>query len=233
MRFLFFATGVIGLFGISASLSAAEPSAQLFGGVEVSTGTSYTYLGHVAPLSGSSFGNGFVRKLWVDWSRYRYDKGGQTYDVSAPGAEMALGYQRASENHWWASYAGLTYRHSSISPDDPTSTIRGGMLRPKFQLEGEQTLDQKWKVSAIGSYITGQRAYWVRGRVLRDAWSDRQIGLEEITQGDPNYHANQFGVLLLGLKASNTVDVGLKAGARRVGGLNSQAYFGIELGGMY
>lgn len=233
MRTALLAVGIIALLSISASLSAAEPSAQLFGGAEVSTGTSYAYLGHVAPLPGSSFGNGFVRRLWVDWSRYRYDKGGQTYDVSAPGAEMALGYQRASENHWWASYAGLAYRHSSISPDDPASMIRGGLLRPKFQMEGEQALGQKWKASAIGSYITGQRAYWARGRVLLDTGSDRQIGLEAITQGDPDYHANQFGVLLLGLKAGSAVNAGLKVGARQVGGLNSQVYSGIELGGMY
>jgi len=169
----------------------------------------------------------------MDRSEYRYDKGGQTFNVTAPGAEIAFGYQRASENHWWNAYAGLAYRQSSISPDDPTSTIRGNMLSPKFQLEGEQTLGQEFKISASGSYITGQQAYWVRGRVLREIGSDRQIGLEAISQGDPNYHANQFGVLLLGFKAVNTVNVGFKLGARQVGGLNSQAYFGVELGGMY
>lgn len=233
MRIARLAVGMIGLLGMSASLPAAELSAQLLGGVEVSTGTSYAYFGHVAPLQGSSFGNGFVRRIWIDGSKYRYDKGGQTYEVSAPGAEMALGYQKASGNNWWTAYAGLTYRHSSISPDDPANTIRGGMLRPKFQLEGEQMLGQKLKANASGSYIMGQGTYWVRGRVLRDIRSDRQIGLEAITQGDSNYHANQFGVLLLGLKAGNRVDVGLKLGVRQAGGLSSRAYFGVELGGMY
>jgi len=233
MRNDYFTVFIIGLFCLSTRLSAAEPSAQLLGGTEASSGASYAYFGHVAPLAGSSFGNGIVRRLWIDRSRYRYDKDGTTHEVSAPGAEIALGYQRASENHWWTAYAGLTYRHSSISPDDPASSIRGGMLRPKFQLEGEQTLDQKWKVSASGSYIAGQQAYWVRGRALRNIRSDRQVGLEVITQGDPNYHASQFGVLLLGLKAGNAVNAGLKAGAVQVGGLRSHAYFGLELGGMY
>lgn len=233
MRVASLAVGIIGLFGISASLWADEPSTLLLGGAEVSTGASYTYFGHVAPLPESSLGNGFVRKLWIDWSRYRYDKGGSTYDVSAPGAEIALGYQRASENHWWAAYAGLAYRHSNLTPDDPTSTVRRSMLRPKFQLEGEQTLDQTFKVSASGSYLSGQQAYWVRGRILRNIWSDRQTGLEAVAQGDPNYHASQLGIVLLGLKVGNAVDVGLKVGAQQIGGLNSHAYFGIELGGMY
>lgn len=231
MRTVILAAGLICF--LSASLAAADPSSQLLGGLEVSSGVSYAYLGHVTPLPGSSFGNGFVRKLWIDLSQYRYDKSGSTYDVSAPGAEIAVGYQRANENHWWATYAALAYRQSSLSPFDPTSAIRRNMLSPKFQMEGEQALDQNWKVSANGSYVTVQEAYWVRGRVLRNIWSNRQIGLEAITQGDPDYRANQLGVLLLGLKVSNTVDVGLKVGALQVEGLNSHAYFGIELGGMY
>jgi len=234
MRIAFRAAGVICLLGISANSSAAEPSTLLLGGAEFSTGTSYAYLGQVAPLSQGSSGNGFVRKLWLDWSKYRYEGGGgQTYNVSAPGAAISLGYRGVAENHWWAAYAGLIYRNSSISPVDLSSTVRGGMLRPQFQLEGEQRLGQKWKVAGIGSYIEGQQAYWARGRVLRDTLSGRQIGLEAITQGDPTYSANQFGVVLAGLKAGNTLNVGFKLGVRRVTNLSSQPYFGIELGRIY
>lgn len=224
---------MIGLICISASCSAVATPSQWLAGSEVSTGTSYLYIGQVTALPGSSFGNGYVKRLWIDWSKYRYDKGGQNYKVSAPGAELALGYQRASENHWWAAYAGLSYRHASLSPADPMSSISGNKLYPKFQIEGEQTLDPKWKLSAIGSYVTGQHAYWMRARVVHDYWPGMQIGLESLAQGDPNYHANQLGILLLGLKVGNSMNVGLKVGARRVGGLNSHAYFGVELGGMY
>ena len=41
-------------------------------------------------MPGSTFGHGLIRKLWSDWSKYRYDKNGQTYDVSAPGAEIVV-----------------------------------------------------------------------------------------------------------------------------------------------
>jgi hypothetical protein len=234
MRIAFRAAGVICLLGISANSSAAEPSILLLGGAEFSPDTSYAYLGQVAPLSEDSSSNGFVRKLWLDWSKYHYEGGGgQTYYVSAPGAAISLGYRGVTENHWWAAYAGMAYRNSSISPVDLTSTVRGGMLRPQLQLEGEQSLDQKWKVAGNGSYIQGQQAYWVRGRVLRNIWSGQQIGLEAITQGDPTYSANQFGVLLAGLKAGNTLNIGFKMGVRRETNLSSQPYFGIELGSMY
>lgn len=233
MRNAQFVAGVIGLLCISASCAAVATPSQWMAGTEFSTGTSYVYLGHVTALPGSSLGNGYVKRLWIDWSKYRYDKSGQNYEVSAPGAELALGFQRASENHWWAAFAGLTYRHTSLSPADPMSSISGNKINPKWQIEGEQTLGHKWRLSAIGSYVTGQQGYWTRARVLHDNLPGMQIGLESIAQGDPNYHANQYGILLLGLKANNTVNVGLKAGIRKVAGLNSHTYFGVELGGMY
>lgn len=233
LRTMFLATVLLYLFVTSSNLWAAEEPSQVFLGSNASSDNSYAYLGHVAPLPESVFGRGFVSKLWVDWSKYRYANGGQTYEVRAPGAEVALGYREASEAHWWAAFAGLAYRHSSISPDDLTNTVRGGMLRPIFQLEGEQTLEQKWRAGAGGSYIAGQKAYWVRGRVVREAWSGLQAGVEAITQGDPNYHANQFGVVLLGFKAGTNVDFGFSVGKRKVQGLDSQSYFGVELGGSY
>lgn len=88
MRTVILAPGLTCL--LSASLAAADPSSQLLGGLEVSSDASYAYLGHVTPLPGSSFGNGFARRLWIDLSQYRYDKNGSTYDVSAPGAEIAV-----------------------------------------------------------------------------------------------------------------------------------------------
>jgi len=151
------------LLGIAANSSAADPTTLLLGGAELSNSTSYAYLGQVSPLSVDSSGNGLVRKLWLDWSRYRYDgAGSQTYDVSAPGAAISVGYKQAVENRWWAAYAGLNYRNSSISPVDPTSTVRGGMLRPQIQIEGQQKFGQDWAVAANGNYIEGQQAYWVR-----------------------------------------------------------------------
>ncbi len=234
MRIAIRAASVICLLGMSANSLAAEPSTQLLGGAEFSSNTSYMYLGQVAPLSEGSSGDEFVRKLWLDWSKYSYVGGGnQTYNVSAPGAAFSLGYRRASESHWWAAYAGVAYRNSSISPVDLTSSVRGGMVRAQLQLEGEQTIGQNWKVSGNGNYIEGQQAYWARVRVLRDIRSGQQIGLEAITQGDPTYSANQFGVVLAGLKASSTINVGFKLGLSQVTGLSSHPYFGIELGSMY
>lgn len=212
--------------------SSAEPGAQLLGGVESSTGTSYSYLGYIVPFSGSSLGNGVVTKLWLDWSDYSYVANGQAYDVRNPGADVALGYQQAKETHWWGAYAGMTYQQLHISPANPASNVDGDHLWPKFQVEGEQTLDQIWKIALIGSYVGVQQSYWARARVLRKGWFGYQLGLEAITQGDPGYRANQYGVVLTGMQIGNRADIGFKLGTLKIEGLSSHPYFGVELGAL-
>lgn len=233
MRFATLAVCLIGLVGSAPSALLAAPFGQLFAGAEHSTGTTYVYFGHVAPLPGSTLGNGFIHRIWLDSSNYGYDKNNQSFDVRAPGAEWALGYQQAGDGNWWGALVGLAYRHTGITPDDLTSNVRGGMVRPKFQIEGQQTVAQQWTVAASASYITGQRAHWVRGRVLHETGSGGQFGLEAITQGDPNYRAHQIGLVSLGWKLGADVNAGFKLGARRLQGRKAQAYFGIELGSTY
>ncbi len=222
------------LLGMSANTLASEPSTLFLGGAEFSSGTSYDYLGQIAPLSEDLSNTGFVRKIWIDWLKYSYTgAGNQTYYASAPGAAFSLGYRQSNEFHQWGAYLGLVYRDTNISPVDPTSTVSGSMLRPQLQLDGEQTIYKNWKVAFNGSYIEGEQAYWANGKLLREIWSGQQIGLEVIKQGDPSYSAHQFGVLWTGLKFSDIFNFGFEIGTSQVTGQNSYPYFGIQFGRMY
>lgn len=232
MRTTFLACWLLGgLAGTSIEAASATPEALLLGGTEVSADNSYIYVGRVSSLSDAA-GNGPALRLWADWSRYKYDSDGLTRKVSAPGAQLALGWQGSDAGYWWGLYAGASYRRSSITPDDLTSTVRGSRLRPILQLEGERTVQENWKLGIGGSYVTGQKAYWSRARVARRVGSSLHLGAEAITQGDPDYRARQYGAVLSGLQAG-PVDIGLRLGARRVEGLESQTYFGVELGGWH
>ena len=231
MRHTLHALALIGLGTIFQCVHAAEPSVQWLSGTEFSSETAYAYVGRVTPLPGSALGNGWVTRLWVDWSRYRYEKDGQVYRVDAPGAEAAIGYQQAQADHWWSAMTGLAYRHSSIAPDDPSSAVRGGKVRMKFQVEGEQSVQRQWKVGATANYVAGQRAYWVRGRVVR-LLGEQGIGVESIVHGDPDYRAYQFGVLWNGIKTGAGGEIGFKIGGRHVEGLSTRPYIGIEFGSM-
>ena len=222
---------LIGLWLITpfSSVAGTEPSVQLLGGVEISRDASYAYAGRVTPLPGSQLGNGIVSRLWVDWSTYKYEKNNVSYDASVPGVEIALGYQHAKADYWWSAFGGVIYHYTSISPHDPESAAQGGKFRTKLQVEGEQKINQLWKLSGNASYIFGQEAYWTRARLFRSIGSGHRLGLEAIIQGDPDYRLTQVGVVLFGIKLSDEISTGVKIGVRKAEGLNSQAYMGVEL----
>ncbi|MBU0680797.1 MAG: cellulose biosynthesis protein BcsS [Proteobacteria bacterium] len=228
---LSFIGAVIGLLAGTPFLALADQTSevQILGGLEVSKDTSYAYLGWVAPLPGSQLGNGLVYRLWTDWTNYAYEKDNVTYDARVPGAEVALGYQKAQKDYWWAAYGGPTYHHTHFSPQDTKSNAQGGKLRAKLQLEGEHTLKLHWQLGGIASYILGQEAYWTRVRFARVLASGKLLGLEAITLGDPDYKIHQIGAFVGGLKLSENMNTGVKLGARKIEGLSLDPYLGVEL----
>lgn len=211
----------------------AEPTELWLAGAETSGDASFMFLGYVAPVGEGHLGDGLVQRYWIDWSRYRYDRAGTQIDASAPGVEAALGWQKGYESGWWAAYLGAAYRNTSLSPDDPTSAVRGSMLRPKLQLEGEFNLPAEWRISGIASYIGGQDAWFLRGRLLHGVPGDWRWGGEASWQGDPSYRANQQGAVLVLPRTAGGWDFGFKLGSRQVGGVAARAYAGIEAGAAF
>jgi len=213
-----------------AGAAHAEPTEMWLSGVESSGEASYAYLGYVTPIGGYHFGDGLVQRYWVDWARYRYDKAGTQIDASAPGVEAALGWQQAGEGGWWAAYLGGTYRDTRFSPDDPANPVRGGMLRPKLQVEAEAYLAGDWRVAGIASYTGGQDAWYARVRALDGAPDSWRVGGEVVWLGDPSYRAKQYGAVVALPRGQGGWDFAFKLGVRQVGGLDSRGYFGLEAG---
>ncbi|MDR9501344.1 MAG: glycosyltransferase [Desulfurivibrionaceae bacterium] len=210
--------------------SRAEPgpTTQILSGLEVTPDASYLYAGMITPLPGSALGNGFIGRLWFDWSTYRYKKNNIIYDARGPGAETALGYQKAGRDYFWAAYGGATYRHTNLSPHDPESKVQGDKLGAKVQLEGEKTIHHFWKLSGITSYIFAHDSDWSRIRFARVLGSGHHLGVEAITQGDDDYRLHQFGVFMAGIKVSDEIKGGIKTGVRKIEGLSADPYMGVE-----
>ena len=223
--------------GLAAALlsgaALAGPTQQWLIGAETAGVASYAYLGHVSPLPGGDFGAGWVKRFWLDWSEYRYDKGGVEIKAKSPGVDAALGYQKADAGGWWAAYLGAAYRDTQLSPDDPDSDARGRRVRAKLQLEGEVNLENEWRIAGIAGYIAGQDGYWTRVRALRGALGGWRLGGEATLQGDPSYRAAQLGAVVVLPRTTGGWDVAFKLGGRRVEGLDARAYFGIEVGGFF
>jgi hypothetical protein len=213
-----------------ASAAASAESLFLAGG-ELSEDGGYAYAAALLPFPGSTLGNGFVHRYWVEYLQYEYMGGAanQVIEAKAPGFEAALGYQKANPTGYVGVYAGAFYRDTELSPDDPNSKARGSHLRLRLQVEGEQRFQDTWLVNGIASYVFGQEGYWLRARVLRRVSGALFAGIEGVKQGDPDYEGHQFGAVITGFEPAPRWNLGFKAGVKKIEGRSSNGYVGIEL----
>jgi Cellulose biosynthesis protein BcsS len=213
-----------------ASAAASAEGLFLLGG-ETSKDSGYAYSAVLLPFPGSTLGNGFVHRYWVEWLRYEYLGGplNQVIEAKAPGAEFALGYQKANPTGYFGVYAGALYRDTELTPDDPSSKARGEHVRLRLQVEGEHRFQDTWVVNGIASYAFGQDGYWLRGRVLRRVSGHILAGIEGVTQGDPDYEGWAVGAVLTGFEPAPRWNLGFKAGVKKIEGRSSNGYIGIEI----
>ncbi len=199
------------------------------GGFEGGPGNTYSYLGLIQPLH-KNLGDSIITRVWLDRLSYTYDKNGDKIHGEALGGEGALGYRNSGAWGWWAAFAGMLYRDTHFSPDDPDSRARGGIFRAKLQLEGERNLSERWRANAIISFVPGQNSYWTRGRVLYQLGNIVSTGPEVIGLGDPDYNILQFGWTVVGIPIASRLQVNLRGGGRIIQGVGTVGYGGIEIG---
>ncbi len=169
-----------------------------------------------------------MQRYWLDWLTYTYDKNAQQIQAQAWGAEAAVGYVLTGREGWSAFYLGGVLKDTTTSPDDPENVANGTHLRLKLQLEGELSRE-RWRIAGIGSYITGQQSYWLRGRVLHKVGDQLWTGPEVIYQGDPTYTRTQIGWVLDGVNVGKGFLLGLKAGVSQNQGQSAHPYAGFEI----
>ncbi len=221
------ASGLLLTFG--ASVAQAKESMFLTGAELGDENSNYGFAAVVTPFDGSTLGNGWVQRYWVEGLTYQYEKT-PTLDIDAAayGGEAAVGYQQSFDSGWWAAYAGALYRHTDLSPNDPDNDIEGNAFGLKLQLEGEKELSDAVKTNAIASYTIGTESYWARGRLLFKSFDDLFVGPEAIIHGDEAYRAHQLGVVVTGFKVNDDSELGVKVGARYNEGDKYRPYVGIE-----
>jgi hypothetical protein len=198
-------------------------------GAEYGDKNAYVYAGLLVPFPGSNLGNGFIQRYWLDWLQYEYDAGERTIKAKAPGASVALGYGKAVEAGAWSVYLGPVWRNTDLSPDDRDSDVRGTQWGMNLSLQGNRKIGDDWRVNGIASFTTGTDSYWTRGRITRKLLSGYAAGLEVVVHGNDDYSAWQAGAVLLDIRLSQQVSLGLKGGARESSGEDMGAYLGVEL----
>jgi len=212
------AAGVLGMLaGLVTPISATANEWLGLTGVELGANRNiYAFAGAIAPLtSDTGLGQGWVQRYWLDWLEYRYDSDGEEISAQAPGVSALLGYQRSNSKGFWAGYAGVGYRNTTLSPDRPDAEVRG----PKAACN----CSERW-IAALpkaGACRAGASVVWA-GQLL-DA---RQISAQLFHglllagggghfQGDPDYHATKVGLVLDEWGVGKGVTANFKLGANK------------------
>lgn len=221
----------------TAITSAAETTRAddndtlIVGGVEMSEdNASYALIGAITPLPGSTFGNGYVARIFASRLTYSY-KATRRIEAESYGSELSVGFQNSGEHGWWGIYAGPGYRYTDLSPNDPSSEANGSLATVKLQAEGERYLSQDIKANINTSFEAfATNGYWTRARLLWRYQGDIFIGPEAIYQGDDDYDAWSAGAGIFGIPVFDTTNLGFKAGVHRTDGFDLAPYGGIEFG---
>lgn len=212
-----------------ASAAVAEDRLFLAGG-EVADTAYYSYAGLVLPGPGRENGRGLFQRYWVDGFGYEYDGSPGRVEADVWGAEAALGYGVSSAKGWGSASLGLRYTDTSLSPDDPKATARGGQLGVKVQFDGETEVAPAWRLSGIASYSTRQNGYWLRGRVMHRSRPGNGFGAEAVANGNDEAKSVSAGLVLEFRPNASRWTVAVKGGYRFQDNDDDSPFGGIEIG---
>lgn len=201
------------------------------GGLEIAQKhNNYAYLGAVAPLPATpGLGQGWVQRYWLDWVEYTFNSNGEVH-ARSPGFAASLGYQRADTLGYWAAYAGAGYRRTTLDPDRPDASVRGGQSSLQLLAETDRRLGQFWRFVGAVQYAGGPDSYWTRLKMLRATASEALWhGPEVVFQGDPDYHATKIGYSLDGWNLGKDLTATFKFGIIKQKDIENRHYVGLEL----
>jgi hypothetical protein len=225
------ALAVTSVLAIGADPAKADPpkgaSPLLFAGASFAErGERYEYLGLAAAFLPVPY---LTQRLVLSDYQYGYTTGGTDVAVKGQAAEAAMGIKSASEIGWIEASAGLHYRNNDVTPLGANVRAAEHKLGLILALQGEWQFAQEWVFNGIGAYTIGPASFWARGRLLRRIAGSVSAGVEAIGHGDPDYRAVQGGIVLTGIKISETFALGFYSGVKKTSGQPRSFYGGLEL----
>jgi hypothetical protein len=212
---------------VASVISRAAHADELFlGGAQYGANASYSYIGSVIPLPGSTLGSGFAARLWGDYLTYNYRTGSAKIDAAGWGGELAGVYQFSGAWGWSDLSAGARYRDTNLSPDDPNNRARGSHVYLTLQADGGYNLDANWRFRGIASYTPLITGYFIQPAIDRAISQSVRAGLDVTFQGDRSYKQVYAGANVT-IIIDDRRSVGLRAGTMTSGG-GSGLYAGIS-----
>ena len=207
--------------------------AVMYSGVAGGDNDSIVYLGASIPFKGSRLGKGWVGKYWIDQLKYRYTSDDEIISATAPGVEASIAYMGGDFKMHYGVSLGFTYRYTELTPDQPDSDVRGGISGAKLQLDGGYAFSQQWQGSATAFYDTGSSLYWLSSKLLHGFRNNISLGPELAVFGNPDFRTKQGGLVVSGIKLTESVRLGLQAYLKKSRGLDSEVSFGASVSSLF
>ncbi len=216
------------VFAAALAAAAVAPGAMAadalaLAGVEVARNAGYVYVGYLGALPGSTLGNGWVHRQWLDGLQYSYDTT-QSIRARSPGFSTALGYHGGDASVAWGAYLGLRFADTDLSPDDPGNVNRGFHTRAQAQVEYRvPRVVGGAEFDGLAQWEFGSRSWYARARL--NGWA---VGPELVWKGSPEYHAVQIGATMRLYDTRAGEHLTLKGGLDRQSGRSTGPYLGLE-----
>ncbi|MEP9323871.1 cellulose biosynthesis protein BcsS [Paraburkholderia phymatum] len=214
----------------AALFSGSQPATAaslIFGGATIAgQGERNEFIGETTPLFSSQY---VIQRLALSDYYYQYGKNGETVKVHGEALDGALGLQTAWQQGWFQASAGVHFRNNRVSPDGADAKADGSQFGLSLGVQGEERFGNDWSFGGIGVYTVGPASYWTRVRLLHRAFGTAWAGVEFSRHGDPNYHTNQGGLVLTGIRIGTGLDLGFYTGVKKTTGQSRSFYGGVEV----
>ena len=173
---------------------SAPKSTVTFSGSDWSKDASYFYSGLIFALNRDLGRDGIVLRGFAGVPMYEYDSSvpGGVVDGDGVQGDLMIGYLWHRDRVTFSAYVGVEYQDYDLTPDDPTSKVRGSEVGLKVAGDIASAYGSPLYWNIHGSYSTAFDTYWARGRIGYDA-GRFVIGPEVIAMGNEGFDAHRIG----------------------------------------
>lgn len=226
------------VFGISVATCAVSAQARdilLLAGGDFADRSFSQYTGIITPFKahdGAFNEDGARLRFWQKTFAFSYTTdltpaGPVNARIDAVGGSFTgeIGYQKKFPHGQLAGYAGLTYRHFDLSPDDPGADLNKNRLGIPFTLEGSWQAFDKVSISSNFAYTAFHEDYWAQLKFGYQATPTLKLGPEIVFQGGSEYRYLRLGAFVSGIRIG-AINLSVNSGLRQDIKENKQSLYG-------
>lgn len=166
--------------------------------------TLYAYNGLIIPLAGTLDQTGPIARLWAKTYKFSYQASltpatSTRIDATGWGVSGEFGYQWNFDTLRIAGFAGLDYRHHTLTPNDPGSKLKN-RLGAILSLDGTYRLSKTLGLDANSNISFAYKEVWLQARPYYRLASGVKFGPDLAYISGPDFAFTHLGLYGSGFK---------------------------------